>query len=222
MNVNSKVIDGVEVAWLGNVSFRLYGENITIYLDPYGLSENIHQEHMADIILLTNEHQQSFDPDSIRIVRNSNTTTLLPENMSLQFRGDARRVEPGDELIDDLCIKGIAIEVVPSYKPDTSSGHKEAGVGYVITIAGKRIYYAGVTGLIPEMQTISADIIILPIGNCTMNEEQAAEAVAIVSPQVVIPVSYECAGSPSANMQVFAENVYSKAPGVEVLFFEDF
>lgn len=218
--MKSKIIDGVEITWLGNAGFRLRGEGITIYLDPYGLSGPISQEDIADIILLTNEHQQSFDPDSIRIVRGSSTTTLLPENMSLQFRGDARRVEPGDELIDDLCIKGIAIEVVPSYTPDSSSGHKEAGVGYIVTIAGKRIYYAGVTGLIPEMHDISVDISILPVGACTMNEEQAAEVVAIISPQVVIPVSYECAGSISANLQIFAENVYSKVPGVEVLVFE--
>lgn len=218
--MKSKIIDGVEITWLGNAGFRLRGEGITIYLDPYGLSGNISTEDMADIILLTNEHPQCFDPDSIRIVRGSSTTTLLPENMSLQFRGDARRVEPGDELIDELCIKGISIEVVPSYTHDPSSGHKQTGVGYVVTIAGKRIYYAGVTGLIPEMHDISADISILPIGACTMNEEQAAEVVAIISPQVVIPVSYECAGSNSANMQIFAENVYSKVPGVEVLVFE--
>lgn len=222
MNVNSKIIDSVEITWLGNAGFRLRGENITIYLDPYGLSGNIPLEDMADIILLTNEHPQSFDPDSIRIVRNSSTTTLLPENMSLQFRGDARRVEAGDELMDDLCIKGISIEVVPSYKPDASSGPKEAGVGYVITIAGKRIYYAGVTGLIPEMQTLSVDIAMLPVGDCTMNEEQAAEAVAIISPQVVIPVSYEGVVIPVANMQAFREKVYRKSPGVEVLFPEDF
>jgi L-ascorbate metabolism protein UlaG (beta-lactamase superfamily) len=83
--------------------------------------------------------------------------------MSLQFRGDARRVEPGDELIDELCIKGISIEVVPSYTHDPSSGHKQTGVGYVVTIAGKRIYYAGVTGLIPEMHDISADISIIQL-----------------------------------------------------------
>ncbi|WP_370573288.1 MBL fold metallo-hydrolase [Methanomethylovorans sp.] len=222
MNVKIKMIDNLEITWLGKAGFRLRGENVTIYMDPYGLSGNIPLEDMADIILLTNEHPQSFDPDSIRIVRSSSTTTLLPENMSVQFRGDARRVEAGDELMDDLCIKGISIEVVPSYKPDASSGPKEAGVGYVITIAGKRIYYAGVTGLIPEMQTMSVDIVILPVGDCTMNEEKAAEAVAIISPKVVIPVSYGCAGIPVANMQAFREKVYRKAPDVEVLFPEDF
>ncbi|HML27078.1 MAG TPA: MBL fold metallo-hydrolase [Methanomethylovorans sp.] len=225
MNVNSKIIDGVEITWLGNACFRLRGENVTIYLDPYGLSGNLPLEDMADIILLTSEHPRSFDPDSIRNVRNSNTTTLLPENINLQFRGDARRVEAGDYLIDDLCIKGISIEVVPSYKPD-ASGPTEVGVGYVITIGGKRVYYAGFTGLIPEMQSISADIVMLPVGDCTMNAEQAAEAVIMISPQVVIPVYSECADIPdtngAANIRAFRENVSRKAPHVELLFPEDF
>jgi L-ascorbate metabolism protein UlaG (beta-lactamase superfamily) len=222
MNVKSKIINNLEITWLGKASFRLRGENVTIYINPHGLSGNISQEDMADIILLTNEHPQSFDPDSIRIVRNSNTTTLLPENMSFQFRGDARRVEAGDELVDDLCIKGISIGVVPSYNPDVSLDLDESGVGYVISIAGKRIYYAGVTGLIPEMQAISADIAMLPLGDCTMNEEQAAEAVAIISPRVTIPMSYDCAEISVVNMQVFRENVHKKTPDVEVLFPEDF
>lgn len=222
MNVKSKVIDNLEITWLGKGGFRLRGENVTIYINPYGLSGNISQEDMADIILLTNEHLQSFDPESIRIVRNSNTTTLLPENMSLQFRGDARRVEAGDELVDDLCIKGISIEVVPSYKPDVPSDPNESGVGYVISIAGKRIYYAGVTGLIPEMQSIHVDIAMLPLGDCTMNEEEAAEAVAIISPHLVIPMSYDCEDISDVNMQLFKENVHEKAPAVEVLFPEDF
>jgi L-ascorbate metabolism protein UlaG (beta-lactamase superfamily) len=223
MNMNSKIIEGVEITWLENACFRLRGENVTIYLDPHGLSGNFPLEDMADIILLTSEHPRSFDPDSIRIVRNSNTTTLLPENITLQFRGDARRVEAGDELVDDLCIKGISIEVVPSYRPDATEG---AGVGYIITIGGKRIYYAGFTGFIPEMQTISADIAMLQIGECTMNQEQATEAVSMISPQIVIPVYYECVDIPdaniAANIQTFKESVSTKVPHVEVLSFQEF
>jgi len=221
--MKSKIIEGVEITWLENACFRLRGENVTIYLDPHGLSGNFPLEDMADIILLTSEHPRSFDPDSIRIVRNSNTTTLLPENITLQFRGDARRVEAGDELVDDLCIKGISIEVVPSYRPDATEG---AGVGYIITIGGKRIYYAGFTGFIPEMQTISADIAMLQIGECTMNQEQATKAVSMISPQIVIPVYYKCADIPdaniAANIQTFKESVSTKVPHVEVLSFQEF
>lgn len=225
MNVNSMIIDGIEITWLGDACFRLRGENVTIYLDPHGLSNNFPLEDMADIIFLTSEHPRSFDPDSIRIVRDSNTTTLLPENVTLQFRGDARRVEAGDHLVDDLCIKGISIEVVPSYKPDTSDP-TEVGVGYVITIGGKRVYYAGFTDRIPEMQAISADIVILPISDCTMDTEQATEAVSMISPQTVIPVFFECGDIPyvnmTANAQAFKDNVSIKAPHVKVLFPEDF
>ena len=76
------------------------------------------------------------------------------------------------------------------------------------------------------MQSISADIVMLPVGDCTMNTEQAAEAVIMISPQIFIPVYYECADIPdtngAANIRAFRENVSRKAPHVEVLFPEDF
>jgi len=40
---------------------------------------------------------------------------LIPENCSLQFRGDAKRVAEGDILADRFEIKEVRIEVVPAY-----------------------------------------------------------------------------------------------------------
>ncbi len=80
--------------------------------------------------------------------------------------------------MDDLCIKGISIEVVPSYRPDATEG---AGVGYIITIGGKRIYYAGFTGFIPEMQTISADVM-FPIVDCTLIQNKPQNRAHDLSP----------------------------------------
>jgi L-ascorbate metabolism protein UlaG (beta-lactamase superfamily) len=68
------------------------------------------------------------------------------------------------------------------------------GVGYVIELDNKKIYFAGDTGLIPEMHLLeneTIDVAILPIGGkYTMNVSEAAEAAKIIKPKVLIPMHY--------------------------------
>ena len=65
--------------------------------------------------------------------------------------------------------------------------------GFLMHLDGKRIYHAGDTGLMLDMQLLrgKVDVAILPIGdNFTMGPEDAAEAVGFIEPEVVIPVHY--------------------------------
>ena len=58
---------------------------------------------------------------------------------------------------------------------------------------GKRIYHAGDTALLLDMQLLrgEVDVAILPIGdNFTMGPADAARAVGFIEPKVVIPVHY--------------------------------
>jgi L-ascorbate metabolism protein UlaG (beta-lactamase superfamily) len=51
-------------------------------------------------------------------------------------------------------------------------------VGFVISITNNRIYHAGDTDLIPEMESIRPDIAFVPVsGTYVMNAEEAAKAV---------------------------------------------
>jgi hypothetical protein len=51
-------------------------------------------------------------------------------------------------------------------------------VGFVISVTNNRIYHAGDTDLIPEMETIRPDIAFVPVsGTYVMNAEEAAKAV---------------------------------------------
>jgi L-ascorbate metabolism protein UlaG (beta-lactamase superfamily) len=59
----------------------------------------------------------------------------------------------------------------------------------VVTWAGERLYFAGDTDLIPEMAEIDCDVALLPIGGTyTMDVEEAAQAVAVIGPQVAVPM----------------------------------
>src|SRR5690606_20860133 len=64
--------------------------------------------------------------------------------------------------------------------------------GYVLSVAGKRIYIAGDTEDIPEMRALEAiDIAFVPMNlPFTMDEAQAASGVGAFAPGVVYPYHY--------------------------------
>ncbi|HUG01577.1 MAG TPA: metal-dependent hydrolase [Longimicrobiales bacterium] len=65
--------------------------------------------------------------------------------------------------------------------------------GFLLDMDGKRLYHAGDTALIVDMQLLRGrvDVALLPIGdNFTMGPEDAVRAVEFIEPGVVIPMHY--------------------------------
>ncbi|MXX57228.1 MAG: metal-dependent hydrolase [Gemmatimonadetes bacterium] len=76
---------------------------------------------------------------------------------------------------------------------DTTGQFTTVPGGFLMHLDGKRIYHAGDTALLLDMQLLrgKVDVAILPIGdNFTMGPEDAAEAVGFIEPEIVIPVHY--------------------------------
>lgn len=219
--MDSVKIGNVNIKWLGHASFLLEGEGKKIYIDPFELKEEPAFEDKADILLITHEHYDHCSPDDIRKVRRSDSTTLIPENCSLQFKGDARRVAEGDILADGLEIKGIRIEVVPAYNLNKPFHPRGLGVGYIIELEGNRIYHAGDCDFFPEMKYLKVDIALLPIGGTyTMDIEEAADAVQAISPKVVIPMHYGRSEGTQADPEKFKTLVHSRNPDINVIILE--
>jgi L-ascorbate metabolism protein UlaG (beta-lactamase superfamily) len=75
-----------------------------------------------------------------------------------------------------------------------AEGYTTVPAGLLLTLDGTRIYHAGDTALIMDMMLLEghADIALLPIGdNFTMGPEDAARAVDMIKPRVVIPIHYD-------------------------------
>lgn len=76
---------------------------------------------------------------------------------------------------------------------DTTGQFTTVPGGFLMHLDGKRIYHAGDTALLLDMQLLQGevDVAILPIGdNFTMGPEDAARAVGFIEPRVVIPCHY--------------------------------
>jgi L-ascorbate metabolism protein UlaG (beta-lactamase superfamily) len=181
-------IDGIKLDWLGHASVRITSEKI-IYIDPY----QIKGDEKADLILITHGHYDHCSIEDIQKIAKPTTIIVATTDCSSKFSGkvevaDVKLMEPGQS----VNIEGINIEAVHAYNPKKQFHPKvNAWVGYIIELDGKRIYHAGDTDLIPEMEKIKADIALLPIGGkYTMSPEEAAEAANIIKPQLAIPIHF--------------------------------
>ena len=182
-----------KIHWLGHDSFRIDAEK-TIYIDPWQLKENVPP---ADLVLITHEHGDHCSPGDVTKIAGPETVIVTNTASAIKLKsqkGQVRVVKPGDR----LSINGIQLEAVPAYNlnkfrsPGKPFHPKEAGhVGFIITAGGQRIYHAGDTDNILEMDNLKVDIALLPVsGTYVMTAEEAADAARRIAPRVAIPMHY--------------------------------
>lgn len=171
------------LGWLGNASFVYEGPPV-IYFDPFGL----HRTQPADLILVSHDHTQHCSAADIEKVRRAWTVVVSDRKAAAKIEPPVLDMAPGDE----ATVWGARIQAVPAYNLKTHHHPKRAGyLGFIVTVEGIRIYYAGDTDFIPEMENLEVDIAILPVcGLLVMDAEEAARAALALKPQVAIPMHF--------------------------------
>jgi len=193
------------IHWLGHDTFRIENGK-TIYTDPYELKG---KPPKADLILITHDHFDHFSPDDVVKVAKDDTVIVTIAAVAQKLKGNVRVVKPGDS----ITVLGIPIEAVPAYNvskfrsPGAPFHPKESGhVGFIFTVGGQRIYHAGDTDVIPEMDDIEADIALLPVGGTyTMTADEAAQAANRIKPQVAIPMHHSAIVGSIKDAQRFSD-----------------
>jgi len=172
------------MTWLGHDGFLIKGEGKAIVIDPFQVT----QCEPADIILVTHEHYDHCSPDDIQKIQKASTVIVTEANSARKLSGDVRVVQPGDK----LTVSGIPIEAVPAYNTNKNFHPKQNGwLGFILTVDGISIYHAGDTDLIPEMDSLKADIALLPVsGTYVMTAEEAVEAAKTIKPKFAIPMHF--------------------------------
>ena len=174
----------MQITWLGHASFKIVAEGQTIYIDPYA-GEDEYYEESANILLVSHSHFDHCDGRKVGMIKREETLMLTPEDIVHRF--NSTKVVPGNDFI----IGRIKITVVKAYNINKPNHPDEFGVGYIIEAEGKKIYFAGDTDLIPEMDQIQADIALLPVGGTyTMNAKEAAKAAVKIKCRLAIPMHW--------------------------------
>jgi L-ascorbate metabolism protein UlaG (beta-lactamase superfamily) len=186
------------IVWFGHAGFMLTDTNGNriYYIDPFQLPKKPLEK--ADMLFITHAHPDHLSPHDLKPLLQEDTSVIAPIDCieSLHLTDNQQYpVMPHEEHI----VKGVEFITLPAYNThkDRLSFHPKSKnwVGYVLTLNGKKIYHAGDTDFIPEMETLHAlhiDIALLPIGGTyTMDVEQAAHAANTIGAKMTIPMHYK-------------------------------
>lgn len=185
----------VRITLIKHGSLEIAYAGLSIQVDPVG-EYGKHTDYAvefpkADVLLVTHEHPDHFEPATIDILSGEGTRLILNETSRARIgKGEAIANGQRTELAG-----GIGLEAVPAYNttPGREMFHpKGNGNGYVLTIDGLRIYVAGDTEDVPEMADLEdIDVAFLPVNQpYTMTVPQCVAAAKAIAPKVLIPYHY--------------------------------
>lgn len=222
----------VAIWWLGQASIVLRASGVTIYIDPF-FSEypdrltppffTPEAAPAADFVLCTHEHIDHFDPQTLPGMAKASPHVrfvvplhLVEQTIALGI--SAERVL-GTQPDEALHMGPMTVRSVPAChglkSPPATYGFDFVEyegkslyryLGYILEIAGVRIYHAGDTviydGLVERLREQAIDVAFLPIngrnyfreqkdivGN--MDEREAADLAAAAGVKLLVPIHYD-------------------------------
>ncbi|MCU4162769.1 MBL fold metallo-hydrolase [Carboxylicivirga caseinilyticus] len=172
-----------------------YNETI-IHIDPWSKLSDYSQLPDADFILITHQHRDHLDAGAIREIIKENTQIFAPSvcKEGLEEFTQVAFLKNNDKLQTTFG----ELMAVPAYnivhiRDNNMPYHpKGEGNGYVLNIDGKKVYVAGDTENIPEMNELkNIDIAFLPMNlPYTMTPEMVSKAVEMIKPVILYPYHY--------------------------------
>jgi L-ascorbate metabolism protein UlaG (beta-lactamase superfamily) len=162
-----------------------------IQVDP--AQGDLSKAKQADLVLITDIHGDHMSPDGVAKVRKAGAPVVMPAAVQTQA---ADKIPAPVEV---LANGGVSVEAVPMYnlQRGPAAGQlfhtKGRGNGYVVTLGGKRIFFAGDTECVPEIKALkNIDVAFMPMNlPYTMPPSEAADCVKAFKPKVVYPYHFQ-------------------------------
>jgi L-ascorbate metabolism protein UlaG (beta-lactamase superfamily) len=198
------------VAWLGHAGFRVQIRGATVYIDPYRVPAGAPP---ADLILVTHGHYDHFSPRDVEALSHGDTWLIAPAAVAERVSGRVASIAPG-ETIELEYLHGIDVTAVPAYNTSKRDSDGElfhpraaGGVGFDLNVRGERLYAAGDTDVIPELDAVvGVDVALLPVcGTYVMTAGEAVEAARRIQPRIAVPSHWGSHLGTRADADAFAE-----------------
>jgi len=198
------------LTYVGHATTLLDLEGTTILTDPVvgrwigplrrqGPAAKPASLHGPDLVLVSHLHRDHFDLPSLRQVA-PHTPMIVPRGAGeLAARSGAtevREVSVGEE----IWVRGVTITAVPArHDPRRSRlGPRAEPLGYILATERRRVYFAGDTGLFPEMSSLGPlELALLPVwdwgpsvGPGHMDPADAAWALPQLRPELAVPIHW--------------------------------
>jgi L-ascorbate metabolism protein UlaG (beta-lactamase superfamily) len=178
---------------LEHASVLFQWNNQAIYVDPPATAVADPALPKADIVFITDIHQDHMDPAGLEAVRKTSTQVVAPQAVA-----DKMHVDLVMQNGDTRQIGDVVATAVPMYNVKRGPGSgklyhdKGRGNGYDLDFRGPRVYLSGDTECTPEMRTLEKIDVAFVCMNLpyTMPPSEAAECIAAFKPKVLLPYHY--------------------------------
>jgi L-ascorbate metabolism protein UlaG (beta-lactamase superfamily) len=157
----------------------------------------------ADVVFITDIHQDHLDPDGLAKVKKADTVVVAPPAVADKLKGLTTGPVAGVAVTvmkngDARTVAGVGVEAVPMYnrKRGPAAGQlyhdKGRGDGFVLTFGDKRIYLSGDTECVDEMKGLKNIDVAFVCMNLpyTMPPSEAAECVKAFKPKILYPYHF--------------------------------
>jgi L-ascorbate metabolism protein UlaG (beta-lactamase superfamily) len=187
----------ITITAIQHASVQIEHAGKVIQVDP--AQGDMTKAKQADLVLVTDIHGDHLNPDLIAKVRKTGAPVVMP---------DAVRAQAGEKIPAPIVVMangetrtvaGVPIVAVPMYNltRGPSAGQlfhtKGRGNGYIVTLGGKRLYFAGDTECTAEMKALkNIDAAFIPMNvPYTMTPAEAADCVKAFKPKIAYPYHFQ-------------------------------
>ncbi len=180
----------IEITPLIHSSVQLEYAGTVVQIDPWG-RVGLAGAKVADLILITDNPGHHLDPAAIAQLSRPDTRIVIAANAQ-------PRVPKGIIIANGEAVRlaGVTVEAVAAYDiiqgaPEHPKGEAN---GYVVTLGGKKLYFAGVTECVAEVKALKGiDVAFLPMNVPLgrMTPAAAAECTRLLNPSVVYSYHYD-------------------------------
>ncbi len=204
----------VKVHPISHASFILETPMGTIYVDTVGKPDAYADKPAPNLFLITHRHGDHFNADALNALGDAPIITNVDVHGMMDPSLKGRTTVIGHDAGMDW--NGAKLEAIPAYNKDPATKFHPRGRGdngYILTMAGFRVYVSGDTEDIPEMRALKDIDLAFVCMNLpfTMTAEAAASAVSDFKPKFVYPYHYRGRDGGTQDPKAFASLVGDSA-----------
>jgi len=195
----------IQITPIMHSSVQLEHAGIVIQVDPWSAGD-LSATKQADLILISDTPIHHLDVAAIGRLRKPGAPVVIPASAKAQVP-DGRVLANGQS----ATFGGVRVESIAAYDltPGAPEHPKGDANGYVVTLGGRRIYFAGVTQCVPELRALrDIDVAFMPmnIPPARMTPSEAADCVKVLRPKAVYTYHYDqdyvaLLGNPQATLR---------------------
>ena len=184
-----------EVTPISHATMVIQWDGKVVYVDPVGGAQLFDAYPAPDLVLVTDIHGDHMNAETLQGLNTSKASIVVPQAVADKLPESLQEKLKVIGNGENNEFAGIKVEAVPMYnlREEALKFHsKGRGNGYVLELAGERVYISGDTEDIPEMrslQNIDRAFVCMNLPY-TMTVESAASAVLEFKPKMIYPYHY--------------------------------